>query len=87
MQVWQVVLAGSMGMTIMASADAPARGPEAHVIRQGKGDVLVIRDVDGSEHFAAPVKNLHYKPVRAATPTHKVRKRRNNAAGQTSDRR
>lgn len=82
MQVWLVALTGMMSM---ASADAPVRGPEAHVIRQEKGDVLVIRDADGSEHLAAPLTTRNNKPVRAATPMHKVRKRRDKAAGQTAN--
>lgn len=65
MQAREVLLAGVVGLTLAAPASAAQRGPDAHMIRQIRGDVLVIRESPEIDRYAAPHKGWSYKPVRA----------------------
>lgn len=48
LQARYLLTAGMLGVSTLSNASA--RGPDVHMIRQGRGDVMVVRGADGSEH-------------------------------------
>lgn len=58
-----IVLSAFM-LAVPATAEAfTQRGPDAHMIRQIRGDVFVVREAETPDRYAAPVKGWAYKPV------------------------
>ncbi len=53
----------SAGSALQATADQ--RGPDAHVIRQDRGDVFVIGNAAEADRYVRPVTERKYRPVRA----------------------
>lgn len=59
-----VLLAAVAALMPAVPAIATQRGPDAHMIRQIRGDVLVIRESAKIDRYPAPHTGWTYKPMR-----------------------
>lgn len=59
-----IVLLSFMLMTPGVAAQGAQSPPDVHVIRQSRGDVLVVREAGSIDRYVAPVGGWVYRPLR-----------------------
>lgn len=55
----------SVALVPLPASASVQRGPDAHVVRQPRGDVLVVRKPTAPVPYSAPKAGWTYKPLRA----------------------